>query len=377
MEDYSAKAARRNNFFRVDHAVDRLRTDGIASEAFLLFVRRSVPRNEQPHVALCRRIVGNAADDVGGADRQSPALDSLPGAAASIYLDFNGDGSNQAFNRDGMRPTSAMASRRTFGRSGASWRRSRAVQYQRHDGCAAGAADACGHHAELPWRGRGVRRDVSDAGRRSVDQRLDERLRDRHGRCARGGSHDGAGTSEPVQRAGQKVAEYRPGNGSTTPIMGNATGSGRAIWEYGTSSVGPHSYQDDMAIIAGSHHGYTFGYRPDDHGGSIASADALKVSGRTATQSGVIEKTTDEDYFSFTTNAGTVSFTGSPASVGAMLHMKLKLLNTNGKVLKTVDSTSLKPTLTMKLAAGRYYLVVASHGSYGDVGQYSVRGTIV
>jgi hypothetical protein len=44
-------------------------------------------------------------------------------------------------------------------------------------------------------------------------------------------------------------------------------------------------------------------------------------------------------------------------------------------VVASADTASLGETLSANLAAGTYYLVVRSHGVYGDVGTYSISGT--
>jgi hypothetical protein len=96
------------------------------------------------------------------------------------------------------------------------------------------------------------------------------------------------------------------------------------------------------------------------------------------------------DYWSFTTNAGTDSFTvAAPAfapSVTGDLHPKIEILDSSGKVmLGWQDPDSSSASWSGTLAAGSYYLVVASHGisslatstNYGfDVGSYRISGTV-
>src|SRR6185503_15563244 len=80
--------------------------------------------------------------------------------------------------------------------------------------------------------------------------------------------------------------------------------------------------------------------------------------------------------FKFTTAGGAVSFTGNVAAFAAMLDLKLELRNSSGNLIATSDTATLGETLTANVGAGTYYLVVASHGAYGDVGQYSVSGSV-
>jgi hypothetical protein len=65
--------------------------------------------------------------------------------------------------------------------------------------------------------------------------------------------------------------------------------------------------------------------------------------------------------------------TGS--SSGATLDLQLELRDASGNLITSVDTASLGETLSANLAAGTYYLVVQSHGVYGDVGTYSISGT--
>ena len=141
--------------------------------------------------------------------------------------------------------------------------------------------------------------------------------------------------------SGKKIEEYPPGNGSTGPIMGDAGKFAGAVWAIGTSGDPPKSIQVQLAIIAGSHGGYTFGYRPSNFGHSIKAASALALSGKNASESGVIAKTSEMDYFSFNTNAGTISFSGSVASNGAMLNMSSNCLIRPAKC----SSPSTRPAL--------------------------------
>jgi hypothetical protein len=177
-----------------------------------------------------------------------------------------------------------------------------------------------------------------------------------------------------------------PGDG-TAPIMGYSYNATRSLWWYGTSDVSPTSYQDDMAVIASSVNG--FGYRTNTWSGtSTTTAAALGVdSSGNVSGSGVIEKMSDLDYFTFNTGAGNISLTVSVPSGYNTLDAKLELLDANGNVVATADpSDSFNATINYTASAGTYYLVVASHGTsanatgtnYGqDVGSYTLGGTII
>jgi fibronectin type 3 domain-containing protein len=173
------------------------------------------------------------------------------------------------------------------------------------------------------------------------------------------------------------TAEYNHGNSYEAPIMGTAYYSTRGVWFNGTNDQGYNVYQDDMSILSNSTNG--FGYRAQDHGQTMATANALTVDGSgNISAAGVISKLTDTDMFSFTTGAGTITLNGNVAQFGAMLDMKLVLLDSNGNVIASASSaTQLSESITATVAAGKYYLEVVSYGNYGDVGQYTVSGTII
>jgi hypothetical protein len=173
----------------------------------------------------------------------------------------------------------------------------------------------------------------------------------------------------------KKTAEYRGDSGGVAPIMGVSYYSTRGKWSNGQSSLGYSIYQDDMAVIASNTNG--FGYRADDHGDTIGAADALDVSDANVSGSGIINSTSDVDAFSFVTSAGTVNFSVNVAQYGAMLDATLKLVDLNGTVIASSDTSSLSESLTASVGAGSYRLMVSSKGVYGDVGQYTVSGTIV
>jgi hypothetical protein len=175
-----------------------------------------------------------------------------------------------------------------------------------------------------------------------------------------------------------KIDEYYKGPGDgRAPLMGNSFAATRSLWWLGTSAVSYRHIQDDMEHIARRTNG--FGYRPDDHGNSMRLASELSVSGSTATGAGVIEQTTDTDYFAFYTGRGRIHFTVSVAPDVNNLDATLKLLDNQGRVIAAADpSNSFNATVTANITrAGKYYVVVGSHGLYGDVGQYTLRGSIV
>jgi hypothetical protein len=166
--------------------------------------------------------------------------------------------------------------------------------------------------------------------------------------------------------------------GSKSPIMGDSYYADRGLWWDGTDLNSPTEIQDDMSIISGAANG--FGYRPDDVGNNAATATALSLAGNLYSAHGVIEQTTDKDFYSFTSTGGLVSFLVAVAQYGPMLDASAEILDSSGDILAQQDTSSLSEfvyvTLPTTSGLAAYDLVVYSHGDYGDVGQYSVSGEI-
>ena len=179
---------------------------------------------------------------------------------------------------------------------------------------------------------------------------------------------------------GAKLNEYRGGRDqaspdATDPIMGFSYYAARGVWAVGPSSSGADSTQRDMDMIAQAANG--FGYRPDDHGDVPAAADLLDVVDHIAVSgAGIIERTSDVDFFRFHSDGGVVQLRADVAEFGAMLDLSLSLTDAGGNVLAAADTASLGENVSALVPAGEYYVSVASHGAYGDVGQYTISGVV-
>jgi hypothetical protein len=172
--------------------------------------------------------------------------------------------------------------------------------------------------------------------------------------------------------SGNKVEEYSQGSADRAPVMGFSYYSQRGTWWRGTSSDGPAATQADLDIISGLQNG--FGYRPDDHAGTMAGADLLEVVDGAFHGAGVIEQMTDVDYFRFSSAGGLVEVKARVAEFGPMLDLAMTLRDALGNVVASADTLSLGEEVMADLVAGDYYVTVSSHGRYGDVGQYFVDG---
>ena len=174
-----------------------------------------------------------------------------------------------------------------------------------------------------------------------------------------------------------QTAVYNPGNSSTAPFMGNPLRAGiRATWWYGPNSLGYDMIQDDLATIGGSVNG--FGFRTVSTGQSATSSTPLSVAGNSVSGAGIIELTSQHDYYSFNVPVtGSATFNVNVAPFGAMLHAILEIHNaSDGTLASAASATTLGQTLTVNLPAGTYYAVVKSFGQYGDVGQYTLTGQL-
>lgn len=160
------------------------------------------------------------------------------------------------------------------------------------------------------------------------------------------------------------------------PVMGSSYGSERGLWWYGTTSSRT-TFQDNLAVLTNSSNG--FGYRPDDHGNTLATATPLTAdeTGAVTPIAGIISTNDDMDMFSFQTGTGTVSFWMTLAEYGAMLDATLRLFDGSGQLLQIAATANLAESLVANLAAGEYWLGVSGAGGYGDLGQYTLMGQLV
>ncbi len=175
---------------------------------------------------------------------------------------------------------------------------------------------------------------------------------------------------------------YHPGgtyNGeSKGPLMGTPYSSTRDLWWLGFEGCGT---QNDMNIISNSSNG--FGYVADDIANVSTSARRLRNnSGVLAGNlTGVIHQTSDVDWFAFTSPAGSASITVSPVAIGPNFDAILELyqdVDGTPVLLATADPAGnvFNATINFSVPGGKKYLVVKSDGDYGEVGAYSLSGTV-
>jgi hypothetical protein len=134
--------------------------------------------------------------------------------------------------------------------------------------------------------------------------------------------------------------------------------------------------QQDLTILTYAHNEIT--YVADEHEGTIASATPMNISGTTVSQSGLIAPSADVDVFLFATGAGIIDLTANTFEPGPNLDIVLRLLNSAGNPIVTVNpANSLDTSLSVAVSAGTYYLEVSPAPGYAVMGQYTISGTIV
>jgi chitodextrinase len=193
--------------------------------------------------------------------------------------------------------------------------------------------------------------------------------------------HDG-GTNPQV--------EYYGGvNGAPwAPIMGVSYYKPVTHWSKGEYN-GANNKQDDLTIISSAKFG--LGYRADDFGNTTATASNLAygTNGAVIKTNGIITNEADVDYFSFTTGGGNVALNVNTVARDGDLDVVLRLYNASGGAIGTYTNTAngaLNASLVVNLAAGKYFLAVDGTGAgdpatggysaYASIGSYSITGTI-
>jgi hypothetical protein len=171
--------------------------------------------------------------------------------------------------------------------------------------------------------------------------------------------HDASGSPGWAPIMG--VAYYQPVTQWSQQEYYNANNSG--------SSANYNNGPDDLAIISSFTNGNGFGLKTDDHGNDLASSTPL--NGDTPSSTGIISTRTDVDVFSFSTLGGSVSFAAGTV------------------VASSNPPDGLNASVTTTLAAGTYSVEIDGVGvgtpgnnppsgytDYASLGQYTLTGTI-
>src|SRR5262245_12069595 len=209
--------------------------------------------------------------------------------------------------------------------------------------------------------------------------------------CAQACSHE-AGHTLGLSHTGQNVdgthLEYYWGHGSGetgwAPIMGLGYYRNVSQWSKG-EYANADNLQDDLAIITSQNN---VSYRVDDTADTADGSRFLELyEDNTASAEGVIETTADTDAFQFTTWGGAVSLRADPLNTGPNLALQVALYDLDGRLLASDNpQSSLCASIDTNLPAGTYTFRVTGAGrgdpltdgfsSYASLGYYSITGSV-
>jgi len=189
-----------------------------------------------------------------------------------------------------------------------------------------------------------------------------------------------------VSNCPSPIEPYNTGIGSGetgwAPIMGNSYYKNMSNWNLGPTPYGCTNMEDHLSIIT-SQNG--FAYRPDDFTETLNASTTLLTPGNFI-QQGIISTSTDKDAFKFTvTQNSNFHLTAVPFNVGAVnagadIDIKLQLYNNTGTLINTYDpAATMSVTVDTILNTGSYYLKIdgsgnSNVGEYGSLGSYTITG---
>ena len=305
-----------------------------------------------------------------------PILHSRPSAPTAIYLDFDGDAtaSMLPYNEDSDSTTFNSSEQATIVEA---WRETSlyfapfdidVTTIQPSAGTPTAWAAASNSVTGRDYSGIGVfpnsyaRSYVSANSARTRGSAFAHEL----------GHNFGLQHQSDYDLVGVKTAEYSSGYDALHgPIMGVDYAQSVHKWFLGHATPSPSTLQNDVTIIANKIKPYQGaggdGFRPDDFGNTIAAATPLTNSGSMQVAAGVIERLTDVDAFSFTSNGSPLIVSALPDTPSA-LDAKLEIYDSAGTLIAAKDGSTNLQSIPLTLPAGTYYALVSSHGNFGDMG---------
>ncbi|MBP5620457.1 MAG: hypothetical protein J6X44_00425, partial [Thermoguttaceae bacterium] len=188
-------------------------------------------------------------------------------------------------------------------------------------------------------------------------------------------SHDGT-----IAHDGVAAKAYYEGANNWAPLMGASFYEDLTQWSKGEYEYANNT-QDDLAVITTTN---GFGYRADDHGDSIATATPLNFAVAGTLGSGIIERNTDVDFFSFNLNGEKTVIKIGGVRSATNLDALVNLYDASGELIETYDpvNTFYVAIDTKDLPNGKYYLGVSGTGrtvdgdvhytDYGSLGAYTI-----
>jgi hypothetical protein len=181
------------------------------------------------------------------------------------------------------------------------------------------------------------------------------------------------------------IETYAMGTGtgetSWSPIMGNSYYRNMTGWNDGPTPYGCALVQDNLTIIT-TYNG--FGYRQDDH--ANAPNEAATFVPANFSVEGIISTNTDKDAFRYYQEAtGYLHLEVKPFGLnnsnnGANLDVKVELADYMGNIIAVYDPLDkMSVSIDTVLNSGMYYIIVsgagnANTGNYGSLGSYTITG---
>ncbi|MFC5045910.1 PKD domain-containing protein [Aquimarina hainanensis] len=196
---------------------------------------------------------------------------------------------------------------------------------------------------------------------------------------ALGLSHDGQ------QNPNQEKTEYYSGHGNWGPIMGWSASNSIGQWSRGEYTNATQR-EDDIAIIANNRN--NVGHRDDDHADTSEQATPILVSDQGVVSAdnnkGIITTRADKDVFSFVTETGDVSLSIETEATHANLDIQVRLLNGIGEEITLSNPEGQHAAINQTLEKGQYFLEIDGVGDgtpsngytdYSSLGNYYISGT--
>ncbi len=309
-----------------------------------------------------------------------PILNSLLGSPTSVFLDFDGDTttSTDAYDVDSAPTTFNTAEQRTIAEA---WRHI-ATYFAMFDTNVTTIQPPTAQPKAWAAIGNNITggycyvNTFPNTQPRCFNQSGDARTR-QSGIAHEVGHNFGLQHQSDFDSFGFETADYSRGYDELhVPIMGVdfAPRIRKFIIGHTTDAS---VLQDDIAVIASDIRARQpaggDGFRADDYAGTIATATALTSTVGQDVQyvSGIIERLTDVDAFSFASNGLPITIRVA-ADTPSGLDSKLEIYDAAGILLAAADSPLNDQEIVLTLASGTYYALVSSHRNYGDVGTYNL-----
>jgi hypothetical protein len=184
--------------------------------------------------------------------------------------------------------------------------------------------------------------------------------------------------------------EYAEGKGTGeigwAPIMGVGYYKNLTLWTVGPSIEGCSVIQNDISLISNGFN--EIGLRNDDHGNSRQTATNLILTDHNFLSAGIINNSNDRDFFKLVLprrmklSAKVIPNNVALNNSGANLDIYLTLIKNTGDTIGHYNPKALlNASADTILAAGTYYLGVDGAGNqnvsdYGSVGLYALSGSL-